>query len=57
MQPQPVAILDVAYINGELYFLVLFTDNIVEFVHYRYLQHISRAMYRKYFSPRRNSIS
>ena len=36
MQLQPVAILDVTHINGELYFLVLFTDNVLEFVYYRY---------------------
>jgi len=28
---QAVAILEMAYINNELYFLVLFTDNVVEF--------------------------
>jgi len=36
MQLQPVTILDVTHINGKLYFLVLFTDNVLEFVYYRY---------------------
>ena len=52
-----VAILEMVYINNELYFLVLFTDNVVEFVHYRAMQHLSHDLYRSFFNPRRNSIS
>ena len=54
---QAVAILEMVYINNELYFLVLFTDNVVEFVHYRAMQHLSHDLYRSFFNPRRNSIS
>ena len=54
---QAVAILEMVYINNELYFLVLFTDNVVEFVHYRAMQHLSHDLYRLFFNPRRNSIS
>ena len=47
-EPQPVAILEMVYINNELYFLVLFTDNVVEFVHYRAMQHLSHDLYRSF---------
>ena len=57
VEPQAVAILEMVYINNELYFLVLFTDNVVEFVHYRAMQHLSHDLYRLFFNPRRNSIS
>ena len=48
VEPQAVAILEMVYINNELYFLVLFTDNVVEFVHYRAMQHLSHDLYRSF---------
>ena len=49
MIPWPVAILDMELRNLEMYFLVLFSDNSVDFVYYKYLRATYPQLYYSYF--------
>ena len=53
---QPVAILETYVYGSELYFHVLFKNNIVEIIHYRYLKYLSPNLYRTYFRKRHASM-
>ena len=47
-----IAILDMILIDMEMYFLVLYADNSVNFVYYKYLRQHHPILYYSYFNIR-----
>jgi hypothetical protein len=47
-----VTILDMEVRGVEMHFLVLFSDNSVDYVHYTYLRHFYPGLYYSYFNIR-----
>lgn len=47
--PHPIAIVEMEVRGIEMYFLTVFSDNTVLYVHYRVLMITAPALYRNYF--------